>query len=72
MMQSRVMANQYILVEIVREIARTQPDPQRYIAGLYERVIGRAEQKPVDKQSKFDANFREAVEAVLLKAGNSL
>ena len=71
-MQSRVMANQFILMEIVRDLARTQPDPQRYVASLYERVIGRAEQKPIEKQGKFDANFREAVDAVILKAGNSL
>lgn len=72
MMQARVMADQFILMEIVRDVARQQPDPKRYIAELYDRVISRAEQKPIGKQGKFDANFREAVHAVLLKAGNSL
>ena len=70
-MQSRTMANQFILVEMLRDLTRQHDDPTRYLAALYDRVVGRWEQAGSNKNPVGDANFREAVEAVLMKAGKT-
>ncbi|WP_275789772.1 hypothetical protein [Pararhizobium gei] len=71
--QGQNIAQSYILMEIVRDLARTQPDPQKYIAGLFERVSGRADQGPVEKEAHpVQAEFRWTVETFFKHAGQSL
>ncbi|MCA6105350.1 hypothetical protein [Bradyrhizobium australafricanum] len=70
MMQSRIFANQFVLVEILSDLAAKEPDPQKYLAGIYDRVMGRFEQSPFDpNRAKQEANFKEAVDAIIIKAG---
>ncbi|NBC31360.1 MAG: hypothetical protein GVY13_01665 [Alphaproteobacteria bacterium] len=71
-MQSRVMANQFILVELISDVAKAQPDSKKYLDSLYERVIARQEQRPLKEQGKSDENFREAVTNMFSKAARRL
>ena len=72
-MQASVAAHQIVLREIIADLAKHYPgDPSRYIASVYDRVIAAADRRPPEKQGAFDANFREAIENILMKAGNSL
>jgi hypothetical protein len=66
-------ANSYILMEIVRDIARSQPNPHKYISNMFERVSGRADRSPVeDEAHPVHSEFRKTIEAFFYLAGKNL
>lgn len=68
--QAHSMRNSYILQEVVRDLAKTQPDPLRYVAGMFERVSARADQgDPKDEAHPVTAEFREATAQFFEQAG---
>jgi hypothetical protein len=44
-------ANNSILMEIVRDIARSQPDPHKYISNMFERISARADARPIEGEA---------------------
>ena len=66
--QAAVMAHTFILGELLSDIARTTPDPHAYLTGMFDRVINRLEQRPLEQQGEFDTNFRHTVEAIIRAA----
>ena len=71
--QSAALANQYILMELVRTIARDAPDPHEALAGLFERVMARMDQWPLDEQGHpVEAEMRRLIETFFTRAGDGL
>jgi UTP-glucose-1-phosphate uridylyltransferase len=71
--QAYVQANDFILMEIVRDIAKSQPDPQKYLAAIFERISARADQRPIeDEAHEVTAQFRELVARFFSQAGKNL
>ena len=63
----------YILMEIVRDLARTQPDPHKYLAGMFERISARADQGPIEKEAHpVNAEFRDAISRFFATAGKGI
>lgn len=71
--QGITQALEFILMEIVRDIARSQPDPQKYLANVFERVSARADQRPIEHEAHpVYAEFRETVSMFFSQAGKGL
>lgn len=71
--QAQNLAHSYILLEIVRDLAQIQPDPQKYLASVFERVSGRADQDPIEKEGHpVKAEFRWTVETFFRQAGQAI
>ena len=63
----------YILMEIVRDIARAQPDPHKYLASMFERISARADKGPIEKEAHpVNAEFRNAIAQFFSKAEHNL
>jgi hypothetical protein len=72
-LQYAVAADQFLLVELLQDLARTNSNPAAYLDGLYERVLARWEQSaPTPEQSKLDAMFREALNNRIMAARDAL
>ncbi|MER9936507.1 hypothetical protein [Mesorhizobium sp. M0088] len=66
-------ANQYILMEVVRDLARASDDPDRYLSGMFERISGRADQGPIEKEAHPVAmEFRNTISLFFAKARHNL
>lgn len=66
-------ATHAILMEIVRDLARVQPDPQKYLADVFERVSARADLRPIERESHPPTvEFRNAISRFFVLAGQSL
>jgi hypothetical protein len=66
-------SNSYILMEIVRDIARTQADPQKYLADLFERISARADVGPIEREAHpVNAEFRNTISQFFSLAGKNL
>ena len=71
--QALSQANHYILLEIVRDIARTKSDPDKYIAGMFERISARADQAPLETEAHtVSAEFRLIISKFFSLAGKRL
>jgi hypothetical protein len=56
-------ANNFILMEVVCDLARNQSDPQKYLAEMFERVSARGDQTPIEREAHpANVEFRYAVE----------
>jgi hypothetical protein len=65
--------NSYILMELVRDIARSQPNPQKYLANMFEKISARADQWPIEKEAHpVNAEFRDAISNFFARAGKGL
>jgi hypothetical protein len=72
-LQCAMAADQFLLVELLQDLARTKPNPAQYLEGLYERVLTRWEQSaPSPELSKIDSMFREALKNRIVIAGDTL
>jgi len=72
-LQYAMAADQMLMVELLQDLARTNPNPARYLDGLYERVLARWEKSAVtEEQSKMDAMFREALDKRITAARDAL
>ena len=66
-------ANSYILMEVVRDLARTQADPEAYLAGMFERISARADQGLIEKEAHaVNIEFRDAISRFFLTVGQNL
>lgn len=66
-------ANSYILMEVVRDLARASPDSHRYLANMFERVSARADQGPVEKEAHpVNVEFRDVISRFFANAGKGL
>jgi hypothetical protein len=66
-------ANSYILMEVVRDLARAQADPETYLAGMLERINARADQGPSEKEAHaVNIEFRDAISRFFLTVGQNL
>jgi hypothetical protein len=72
-LQYAVAADQFLIVELLQALARTNPNPGQYLDALYERVLTRWEESDITpEQSKMDAMFREALNKRIIEARNAL
>jgi hypothetical protein len=66
-------AHSYILMEIVRDLARTTPDPYKYLANMFERISARADQGAIEKEAHpVTVEFRDTIARFFSKAGQGL
>lgn len=64
------MASQFILMEIVREMARQSKDPPAFLAAMFERISARMDQGPLEREKKAAvAAMRESLATFFAKAG---
>ena len=73
-MHYAMAADQFLLVELLRDLARTKSNPAAYLDALYERALSRWEQSPpaAPHESKIDAMFREALSKRIAAAHDGL
>jgi hypothetical protein len=72
-LQYAMAADQFLLVELLQDLARTNPNPAQYLDGLHERVLARWERSTLmPEQSKMDAMFREALNKRIVIARDGL
>ena len=61
-LQYAMAADQFLLVELLHDLARTNPNPAQYLDGLHERALARWQKSDLQQeQSKIDAMFLEAL-----------
>lgn len=60
--QSRVMANQFVLVEILAQLAEYQKDSDKYLAQTYDNVIRRLDPATIDEAKRSDGLLVEAID----------
>jgi hypothetical protein len=66
-------AHNHILMEIVRDIARSQPDPHKYVSDMFERISARADRRPIEREAHpVTAEFRDAIASLFSTAGKNL
>ncbi len=66
-------AHSSILMEIVRDIARSQSDPHKYISDMFERISARADLRPIEREAHpVTAEFRETIASFFSTAGKNL
>jgi|GraSoi_2013_40cm_1033754.scaffolds.fasta_scaffold05489_4 hypothetical protein len=66
-------AHNSILMEIVRDIARSQPDPHKYIADMFERISARADLRPIEREAHpVTVEFRDTIANFFSTAGKNL
>ena len=71
--QSRALANQFILMEVVRLLARPSDDPHRLLSSLFEQVGARLNRAPAEDEAKpVIAATRNAIAHFFAEAGQSL
>ena len=70
--QSRAIANQYVLYEVVRALARQKTDPKKFLGTMSEQVIGRMDQWPIEDQSRTEVEARGAVERFFANIARNL
>lgn len=70
--QGRMLANQFILYELVRTIARQSENPQTFLAGLYDRVCGRTDQMMEPGEKAASVFAREGVDRFFSNLSRSL
>jgi hypothetical protein len=67
------LALSYILAEIMCDLARSRPDPQRYIADMFERVSARADQMPIESEVDLvTSEFRYNISRFFSQVGQRL
>ncbi len=60
--QAMNLANNFILMEAVSDLAGLSKDPQKYIAGMFERISARADQDAIEKEAHpVNAEFRRII-----------
>jgi hypothetical protein len=56
------LANLFILTEVVTDLARAEPNPERYLAGMFEKISVRADNEPIEKESHpVNVELRETI-----------
>ncbi|MGH6848273.1 MAG: hypothetical protein ACREC0_12800 [Methylocella sp.] len=62
-------ANQYILLELVRDLANSKPDGHKYLADMFERISARADRFPIEEEvHPVNAEFRLAISTFFSQA----
>ncbi len=66
-------ANNYILLEIIRDIARSKPDGRKYLTDMFETISARADKFPIDNEAHpVNAEFRSTISAFFSLAEKGL
>ncbi|AZO69952.1 hypothetical protein [Mesorhizobium sp. M1D.F.Ca.ET.043.01.1.1] len=66
-------ANQYILMEVVRDLASAKQDPERYLSDMFERISARADRGPIEKEAHpVNLEFRNTISMFFAKARHKL
>jgi hypothetical protein len=66
-------AHNSILMEIVRDIARSQPDPHKYISDMFERISARADLRPIEREAHpVTVEFRDTIASFFSIADKNL
>lgn len=71
-LQATSIALQYIQTETLRDLARTQPDPRKYLSNVFDRVVGRLENRPPEKWGRLDSSIQQSIERIFKHAGRGL
>ena len=60
--QAMNIANLYILTEVVTDLATATPDPEKYLAGMFERISARSDNEPIEKEGHpVNVELRETI-----------
>lgn len=71
--QGFIRAQSYILHEVLCDLAKKSDDPEKYLAGMFERVSARADQGEIEKEAHpASVEFRWQVENIFKHAGNAV
>jgi hypothetical protein len=71
--QAMSLANSYILMEVVREMARKESDPAALLSKMFENASARLDQQPVEKEAHpVSLEIRRSLEVFFTKAGRGL
>ncbi len=60
--QSRALANQFILYEVVWTAAHSSGDPGKYLSAMYDRVCSRTDQFALDDEKKASSEMKDTIE----------
>ena len=72
-LQYAAAVDQFLMVELLEALVRTNPNPAQYLDSLCQRVLTRWEQSTLTpEQSKMDPMFRDALKNRLLAVRNAL
>jgi hypothetical protein len=71
--ESRAIATNAIMMEVVRVLSQSSGDPQGLLSALFEGVSARLDQGPIEDEAKpVVAEARDAIARFFAKAGYSL
>jgi len=70
--QGRVLANQFILYELIRTLAQQSEIPQKFVSGLYDGVCARSDQMLVPGEKAASVSAREAIDAFFSNVSRNL
>jgi hypothetical protein len=71
--QAVAFTNQYILMEVVRSLARSSNDPRKYLSDMFEMVSARNDRTPLDKQSHpVNAEMNNIISQFFVNAGKGI
>ena len=59
--QSRAIACEFILREVVRDLASRREDPHEYLATLFERISALLDLSPFADEKEVDAEIRDTI-----------
>lgn len=71
-LQGLVLANEYVLMELMLDLARTTPEPKRHLSNLFERVSARSDQRPPGAEKFPQAEMRRSLETMFALATRAL
>lgn len=69
--QARSMVQHFIMRDLVIQIAQAQPDPDSYVAAMFERVSTLVDQCELAGKPDVEAEMRWYAEQFFTQAGNS-
>jgi hypothetical protein len=71
--QAKNRATLYLLMAVVRDLARKTPDPEKYLSGMFEIISARADQSPLEAEGHVvTAEFRETIATFFTVARHGL
>lgn len=60
--QSRALASQFILYDLVRTAAHASDDPGKYLSAMYDRICSRTDQFPLKDEKKASSETKDTIE----------
>lgn len=69
--QARSMVQHFIMRDLVIQIAQAQPDPNSYVAAMFERVSALVDQCEMAEKPDLEAEMRWYTDQFFTQAGNA-